>query len=292
MTNPIIPIYTLSGTGNTQAVATKMADEFQRNGMPAKVITINHQTSPDKDNQSEWIGIAAPVYGFGVSKLVFQFVKKLPEGKEKKVFICLTAGSGDNTTNRNAAGPLLHKLERKQYKVHYIRIFTMPSNWLVDYPAAINKKLYIASMEKASQSVNEIINGTFRKPNPSLIVSFLSPLMSVMEERIGAKMFGRFLKAGSKCIGCGKCARNCPAGNITLNDKRVRFGWKCIWCMKCIYQCPAKAIYARHVRFCVLKNSYNLDDVIKSSDVVTQKDDKKYEKFSSYFNNINLWEVI
>jgi flavodoxin len=104
MNHPSIPIYTLSGTGNTLAVASQMAVAFQSNGMPAKVIAINYQTIPEKDNPSEWIGIATSVYGLGVSELVFRFIKKLPDGNGKKAFICLTAASGDTTTNQKCCG--------------------------------------------------------------------------------------------------------------------------------------------------------------------------------------------
>jgi ferredoxin/flavodoxin len=290
MAQPSIPIYTLSGTGNTLAVTTKMVEEFHRNGLSAKVININYKTIPDEDNQSEWIGIAAPIYGYGVSELVFRFVKKLPNGQGRKIFICLTAGSGDNTTNRNAAGALLNKLERKQYNVPYTRIFAMPSNWYFDYPIAINKKLYLATMEKASHSVNELLKGVYRRPTPSLGVRLLSTLVSIGEDRFGAKMFGRFLKAGNKCIHCGKCARECPSGNITINNQQVRFGWKCIWCMKCIYQCPAQAVNPRHMSFCVLKGNYNLNDIINypEDNNLSKDEEKKFKLFNSYFNNISI----
>ncbi len=44
------------------------------------------------------------------------------------------------------------------------------------------------------------------------------------------------------CIGCGTCARICPRGNITLQDKRPRFGTDCIGCLSCLQFCPKEAI--------------------------------------------------
>ena len=44
------------------------------------------------------------------------------------------------------------------------------------------------------------------------------------------------------CIGCGKCAANCPMNNIQLKDGRPIWGRECTHCMTCICYCPVEAI--------------------------------------------------
>ena len=45
------------------------------------------------------------------------------------------------------------------------------------------------------------------------------------------------------CIGCGKCARNCPVEAITM-EKRPNFNSKkCIACYRCVNGCPKQAIH-------------------------------------------------
>ena len=49
------------------------------------------------------------------------------------------------------------------------------------------------------------------------------------------------LQIGEKCITCGACFRNCPAGSINLKDKIID-NELCIRCLKCFAICPKQAI--------------------------------------------------
>ena len=50
------------------------------------------------------------------------------------------------------------------------------------------------------------------------------------------------------CVQCGKCIAICPAGNIALEDGKVRFGDRCVACLGCYHRCPQKAIVYKHRR--------------------------------------------
>ena len=45
-----------------------------------------------------------------------------------------------------------------------------------------------------------------------------------------------------KCIGCGKCEKLCPKGNIVMTDGRPHWEDRCMQCLACINVCPEQAI--------------------------------------------------
>lgn len=54
--------------------------------------------------------------------------------------------------------------------------------------------------------------------------------------------YGLFrLQISDKCITCGACFKNCPAGSINLKNKKID-NELCIRCLKCVSVCPKQAI--------------------------------------------------
>ena len=45
-----------------------------------------------------------------------------------------------------------------------------------------------------------------------------------------------------KCIGCGKCAAQCPMNNIQMAEKTAKASNQCTMCYRCINICPQQAI--------------------------------------------------
>jgi len=48
----------------------------------------------------------------------------------------------------------------------------------------------------------------------------------------------------NKCIGCGACVDECPAGAVSLNDQGIAVvdKEKCTGCGRCAKSCPVQAI--------------------------------------------------
>jgi len=56
------------------------------------------------------------------------------------------------------------------------------------------------------------------------------------------------------CIQCKKCAKQCPAHNIKMENGYPVFSKQCIFCMRCINRCPQNAILYKQKK----RNQYKL----------------------------------
>ena len=71
---------------------------------------------------------------------------------------------------------------------------------------------------------------------------------------------GRFFKVNeNKCVSCGKCEKNCPVGNIRVEDGKFRFGKRCVGCMRCSFLCPTDAFFIGLMNFMRVNKSYDFN---------------------------------
>ena len=121
----------------------------------------------------------------------------------------------------------------------------MPNNYIIgsdiDETSIILEKIKLAQkeMEKISneiiqeEKVYRVTEGSF----PTLKSSIINK---------GFNKYARntvpFHVDKEKCIGCGLCAKTCPASTIEIVDGNPVWNKKCYQCLKCINNCPQRAI--------------------------------------------------
>ena len=72
------------------------------------------------------------------------------------------------------------------------------------------------------------------------------------------RLEGLSIEVSDECDGCGKCAKQCFAGAIVVEDKKAVIGADCKGCGLCVDSCPRDAI-----RISVSDGELMLDDVFR-----------------------------
>jgi len=185
------------------------------------------------------VGIVFPVYYFGLPHMVRTFVRGLHVEKDTYVFGVATYGG-----MVGVAFDLLGKdLAKKGIKLSATFAVLMPGNCQVLYPPlpdAQQQERFRGAQEKIAE-ITRCINA--REEIPLKKVNILARgIMGIFYSRLKPQMRARNFHTDEKCTGCGTCARICPAGNITLQDKKPCWSDQCQYCLACMQWCPSEAI--------------------------------------------------
>lgn len=248
-------LYYFSGSGNTLFLARRLAEALRAEGAEAVLFPV--APLPEEGRSCGFGGIPVflyPVYAFDAPSPVLRFLRQFPPAPQDTFASLVVSPCDPHPVNGAAGERARHILEKRGYRILREDQVVMPSNFLVPYPESLQGFLFRtveAGLPRiASALVRERPNSP-GSPFPGRVMRGLSKI-----EHLGDNLFGRDLRSGEACNGCGRCAAGCPEGNITLKDGNPRFGWHCVICMKCIYSCPEQAIHPRLYRFAVLKGGY------------------------------------
>lgn len=289
-----IGIFYFSGTGNTELVSKLLVSAFERRQTKVELIKIEdiiHKKEKFDPDKYDFIGIGHPVLAFDATAVVYRFAKLLPEINWKRTFVFKVAADS-LFINNGASKSVIGILEEKGYKVFHDSIFVMPCNFLVKFDDRLVKQLYEVAVKKVERISEEILSEKPVMLKLNIILRGLCKLAYYCEEKIGARIFGKGLKASKACIKCKKCIRDCPTKNVSYENNQIKFSSKCIWCMKCIYSCPKGAITASRLKGCVLKDGYNggeniqriLDNPEIKGDFITNRTKGYFKHFYKYIN--------
>lgn len=236
-------IYYFTGTGNSEYVARQLAKQLLE--MPY----VMNANSP-KEPEGESIGFVFPVYSWGVSPNVEQFILNLPTSfwqrvnvEQLPVWVVMTCG------DEVAMAPEMITRILKKVGVAPESIWSviMPNNYVllpgfnVDSKEVEQRKLKeapgrireIGEGIKAHRKCIDVVRGSM----PRMKTGLVYPLF---------KRWGIFPKkwhSTDACVGCGICVKNCPQRNIELDaSRRPQWGSDCCSCLACYHSCPRHAV--------------------------------------------------
>jgi ferredoxin len=257
-----VRIVWFSGTGGTQLAAEKLAESLSGRGVAVCPQELSVREQLDASFREDLLIIMYPVYAMNAPAPVYDYIKRsgqAPEGMPAAVIS--VSGGGEATPNKACRRGIIKLLTKRGYRVIYERMLIMPANVLTSTPIGAAVCLLRVLPEKTAKIAADLLNGVTRRTKPGLVDTAVSAVGLL--EKVGAKWFGRYIKAGTDCNGCGLCAERCPSGNIHFESCRPVFGKKCYFCMRCLYGCPQKALAPRFGKFFVIREGFSLSDIKK-----------------------------
>lgn len=240
-----LSVFFFSGTGNTRYVAEKLCEKLSGK-YRAEIYDVTSIQAPQaKIAQADLILLAFPVYGSAPPIPMREFIHKI--GKRfsgKKIIIAETqyffSGDGAASVGRT--------VERYGGKVIGAEHFNMPNN-LADckiFPVKNANELQ-RTLTKANKRIDafakRILGGKDVRRGFHILPHAVGYYCQRKYWRKGEKEKRNRLKINAdRCIGCGLCAKSCPADNITVLRGKAEPLGRCVICYRCVNLCPQRAI--------------------------------------------------
>ena len=221
-----------SGTGNSLAVARKIAEAIND-----QVLPLTEAVQQDLTNEQR-IGLVFPTYDFNLPPALPEMVSHLKISPKSYVFTVVTCGSMAG----NCIWVLRRLLREKGIELAYSHKVSVPDNSALAFGRNPNKQL--KKFERVPARMEQIIR-ELQAESHTLHYSWFSLLSWLLGrpaiEKGMIHCLGPKVNA-DKCIGCNTCVRVCPMNNINLTDEKALIGDNCTVCLACVHVCPQQAV--------------------------------------------------
>lgn len=243
-------IYYFSGTGNSRYIARQLARQLGE-----KTAFIPEQSPFAQCDTDKSIGIVCPVYYWGIPPIVLGYLEELPEILIEKIrrdnipiWVVLTYGDEAG----NALGILNKTLAARGLKLSGAWGIQSPNTYVLmpgfDVDSEEVEQEKVGHWEsRITEIATKIKNG---KWETDVIRGKLAWLKTAVVYPWSCRWGitpGKW-HSNEKCIGCGKCSKACPVGNIAMarqdSDQHAKPIWGpvCTSCCGCYHACPNHAV--------------------------------------------------
>ena len=234
-------IYYFTGTGNSLAVAKKIAAGLE-NCELLPIASLQGMTG-DILPEADRVGIVCPVYFSGLPVMVAEFAGRLDLSLSTYTFSVVTMGGSGGASALRQLSDILAK--RPGHGLDAGFAVRMPGNYILMYgsPAGRRRERILAAADRKLAKIGEAMKKGDKQVPPLLFAGLVHRLMY---PRFAAGVHGkdRAFTVSDACTSCGICKAICPSGNIELVDGRPVWKHHCELCCGCIQLCPTQAIQA------------------------------------------------
>jgi ferredoxin len=230
-------LFYFTGTGNTLFVAREIARRLE-NVQVEPVTRANSAIGNDIDT----VGIIFPVYGWGMPKIVRDFVDKMENLSGKYVFAVCTYGG----TLFASLKTVERRLKSKNVELSAGFGLRMPVNYIQIF-TVLSKKRQDLMTERAKQKISRIatmVKSRQRSKIEFWNVPVINSVLMTMNNGMIEHVFDhdKNFHVTDLCNGCGICGQICPVVNIIMKDGRPSWNHACEQCLACLHWCPQAAI--------------------------------------------------
>lgn len=228
-----------SATGNCKYVATRLA---QDGGQEMRSI-VDCVRDGRYAFEGDSIGVVSPTYFWGLPVVVREFLER---ASFRTGYLYFVATYG---TTPGAAGAMAERAIRGR-GIDAFDSVRMPDTWTPVFDLSSPEKVarFTKTTEKDIDSLLRRVRE--RQTNRHMTPRVPLPLAALFAQPVyehRARRTAHF-RVENRCVGCGLCARQCPARAIEIQNGRPT--WireKCALCLGCLHRCPKFAIqYGSH----------------------------------------------
>ena len=233
-------ILCFSATGNNRFVATELAKRLDD-----CAVSITEMMDDGRREislaEGERLGFAFPTYFYGFPSIVSEFLQGVT-GSSTGHYVYLVASYG---TSPGATPTFARKLLRHSgITIDAFFSIRMPDTWTPEFDLSDKeavRRLNDAEPAQIDNIAEKVLQGS--------VGNFMEHRHSYPVSKVAQGLYNGSARKTSRlhivdgCIGCGLCARRCPARAIEMRDDRpVWVKDRCAMCLRCLHSCPKFAI--------------------------------------------------
>ncbi len=228
-----------SATGNSEYVAKRIAAETDDTAVS---ITEHYKNQNFLFYENcDTLGIVSPTYSWGLPVIVTEFLQRLNLiHKPDYIYFIATYGTTPGQTGRFADDILAPKGLPISAKFSV----KMPDAWTPMFDLSDKEKVRQIN-DNAESEIDYIIKRLKNNAGGDFMKNKLPYPIAKIGRNVEYDLMRKtkHFSVEESCVGCGLCAKNCPAAVIQIKNRKPE--WvkeQCVMCLSCLHHCPKFAI--------------------------------------------------